>query len=69
MPTFQQLPTRVAKLAATMIPQSAALDAGEKTIMKKLSHFVNGNTFAVVAIMPMTATAIGLFQAVIRLTK
>ena len=37
--------------------------------MKKLSHFVNGNVFAVVAIILMTATAIGLFQAIIHLTK
>lgn len=65
------MPTRIAKLAARIVPQSAALDAElrEETTMKRLSHFVNGNVFAVVAIILMTATAIGLFQAVIRLTK
>jgi len=41
----------------------------EKTIVKKLSNFVNGKGFAVVVIILMTASAIGLFQATIHLLK
>jgi hypothetical protein len=41
----------------------------EKTTMKNLSDFVNGNGFAVAALILIFAVAIGVFQATIYLAK
>jgi len=41
----------------------------EKTTMKNLSDFVNGNGFAVAALILMFAVAIGVFHATIHLAR